>query len=113
MHMHAYACAHAGDIAEAAHQFGVVGLPYGILSGGVLTGVCICMWMWMCMWSWAHRQVQSPNPRPKPPTLAPTPTQAPTQAPNLKSQAPRFKVQGAKKAGRLPKGLEFDIAPCA
>ena len=27
-----------GDIAEAAHQFGVVGLPYGALSGGVLTG---------------------------------------------------------------------------
>ena len=24
-----------GDIAEAAHQFGVVGLPYGALSGGV------------------------------------------------------------------------------
>ena len=27
-----------GDVAEAAHQFGVVGLPYGALSGGVLTG---------------------------------------------------------------------------
>lgn len=27
-----------GDIAEAAHQLGVVGLPYGALSGGVLTG---------------------------------------------------------------------------
>lgn len=27
-----------GDIAEAAHQFGVVGVPYGALSGGVLTG---------------------------------------------------------------------------
>jgi aryl-alcohol dehydrogenase-like predicted oxidoreductase len=27
-----------GDLAEAAHQFGVVGLPYGALSGGVLTG---------------------------------------------------------------------------
>eukprot|EP00966_Prymnesium_polylepis_P293161 6771162-Prymnesium_polylepis.1 len=30
--------AYEGDIAEAAHQFGVVGLPYGALSGGVLTG---------------------------------------------------------------------------
>ena len=25
-------------MAEAAHQFGVVGLPYGALGGGVLTG---------------------------------------------------------------------------
>jgi len=30
--------AYEGDLAEAAHQFGVVGLPYGVLSGGVLTG---------------------------------------------------------------------------
>jgi len=30
--------AYEGDIAEAAHQFGVVGLPYGVLAGGVLTG---------------------------------------------------------------------------
>lgn len=30
--------AYEGDIAEAAHQFGVVGLPYGVLGGGVLTG---------------------------------------------------------------------------
>ena len=27
-----------GDVAEAAHEFGLVGLPYGALSGGVLTG---------------------------------------------------------------------------
>jgi aryl-alcohol dehydrogenase-like predicted oxidoreductase len=27
-----------GDLAEAAHHFGVVGLPYGVLGGGVLTG---------------------------------------------------------------------------
>lgn len=27
-----------GDLAEAAHHFGVVGLPYGALGGGVLTG---------------------------------------------------------------------------
>jgi aryl-alcohol dehydrogenase-like predicted oxidoreductase len=30
--------AYEGDLAEAAHQFGVVGLPYGALGGGVLTG---------------------------------------------------------------------------
>ena len=27
-----------GDVAEACHHFGVVGLPYGVLSGGTLTG---------------------------------------------------------------------------
>jgi len=27
-----------GDVAEAAHEFGLVGLPYGALGGGVLTG---------------------------------------------------------------------------
>lgn len=27
-----------GDVAEACHHFGVVGLPYGALSGGTLTG---------------------------------------------------------------------------
>ena len=30
--------AYEGDVAEAAYQFGVVGLPYGALGGGVLTG---------------------------------------------------------------------------
>lgn len=30
--------AYEGALAEAAHQFGVVGLPYGALGGGVLTG---------------------------------------------------------------------------
>lgn len=31
-----------GDVAEACHHFGVVGLPYGVLSGGTLTGKYLC-----------------------------------------------------------------------
>ena len=83
-----------GDIAEAAHQFGVVGLPYGALSGGVLTGEYLALTLSTLTLTLTLTLIANSDPDPNP-----NPNPNPNQASTSTAHCSRTRADRSRWAG--------------